>query len=267
MIGELSLPLVFVAGVVSFASPCFLPVVPVFVAYLTGSESTRAYPQFAALTREGFIVAAGGVGPRNIRAPKREVPGRSSPRVRSMANAVAFVGAFSAVFILIWLLIATVGWAVGDYRDLMRIGGGVVLILLGLVTAGLLNFQWMSGSNRVPLNSTREPTLRRSALMGLGFGAGWSPCVGPVLGVVLGMAVTSGSAGLGTALLVVYCLGLGLPFLLVAAGATWVTARLQWFSRNYAVIQKVSAALLILLGFLMVANLLAPLSDLSWMTV
>ena len=103
--------------------------------------------------------------------------------------------------------------------------------------------------------------------MGLGFGAGWSPCIGPVLGVVLGLAVASESAMLGTGLLIVYCLGLGLPFLLVAAGATWLSERLSWFGRHYRVVQWISSGLLILLGLLMITNLMAPLSSFSWLTL
>ena len=103
--------------------------------------------------------------------------------------------------------------------------------------------------------------------MGLGFGAGWSPCIGPVLGGVLGVALTGGSIIKGGALLLLYCLGLGLPFILVSLGNTQITQKLSWFSRHYASIQKVAGILLILLGALIVTDLLAPLSGLTWLTV
>ncbi len=267
MTGAVSVPLVFLAGIISFASPCFLPVVPVFIAYLTGGEKSRAYPQFAGLPRNGFIAEAGGRPAANPLRKAKSVPVRNTSRVRGLANASVFVAAFSAVFVLLWFLTATLGWVVGDYRDVLRIIGGIVLIVLGLVTGGLLDFQWLAQNRGPNIPVGGAPTLGRSALMGFGFGAGWSPCIGPVLGVVLGIAMTSGSTALGTGLLIVYCLGLGLPFLLVAAGATWLTERLGWFSRHYRAVQKTSAALLILLGLLMVTNLLAPLSGFSWLTV
>ena len=263
MTGAVSLPLVFLAGVISFASPCFLPVVPVFITYLTGSGPSEANPLFASMPAKGMLGAGGVmVSTRGTQTLQRE-----TTRARGIANAAAFVAAFSTVFILLWVMIATVGWAVGDYRDLLRIVGGSVLIVLGLVTGGLLNFQWLAKTQRSPLLTQGAPTLGRSALMGFGFGAGWSPCIGPVLGVVLGMAVSAGSIGMGTALLVVYCLGLGLPFILVAAGAASITKRLSWFSRHYGTVQKVSAVLLIALGLLLVADLLAPLSSLTWVSV
>lgn len=265
MTGAVTLPLVFMAGVLSFASPCFLPVVPVFVTYLTGAQPTPTF-RFAALPARGFV----GTGSAQTAAYRARTDAPPSPmsKTRGLANAAVFVAAFSAVFISLWVLVAVVGWAVGDYRGILRVIGGVILILLGLVTAGLLNFQWRSGTNRVGIPAgSGAPTLGRSALMGLGFGAGWSPCIGPVLGVVLGLAVASESAMLGTGLLIVYCLGLGLPFLLVAAGATWLSERLSWFGRHYRVVQWISSGLLILLGLLMITNLMAPLSSFSWLTL
>lgn len=245
-----SFPLVFLAGIVSFAAPCFLPIVPVFVAYLAGQPAT-------------VPVATGFIRPedRQVQAP---VGGGKGMALR---NSLAFVAAFSAVFIGLWGLISLIGWVVGDFRPALRVGGGILLILLGLYTGGILKLSWLDRSMGGPKMKAGQPTMARSALMGLAFGAGWSPCIGPVLGVVLGMAVTTGSAGHGLALLVVYCLGLGLPFVLVALGVDRLTAKLSWFSRHFRAIQLISAALLMLMGFLMITDLLAPLSGFSWVNL
>ncbi len=268
----ISLPLVFLAGVVSFASPCFLPIVPVFISYLSGGSEPKKFPQLARASVSGFIGEenrSASSPSAGVRTPRLSASRLGDGKSRTLLNAAAFVGAFSAVFVLLWVLIATVGWAAAGYKDTLRVIGGMVLLVLGLITAGLLRFDWMGrlAPNARMGRDFGAPTLGRSALMGLGFGAGWSPCIGPVLGVVLGLSVNSGSVLTGTFLLVLYCLGLGLPFLLVAAGATWVTERLSWFSRHYQAVQYVSAALLMSMGVLMITNLLAPLSGFSWITV
>lgn len=261
-----SLPLVFLAGVASFASPCFLPIVPVFAAYLSGSAPAERYAKLAVGSGNGFISP-----PERAASTKRtdtKTQG-SAGRVRVALNATVFVMAFSAVFIGLWLAVAAVGWVVGDYREVLRIIGGSLLILMGLVMSGWLQLDWMS--RRVPSGLVPAPgsevTLGRSVLMGLGFGAGWSPCIGPVLGVVLGVALTGGSILKGGALLALYCLGLGLPFVLVALGLSQITAKLSWFSRHYATVQTVAGVLLIGLGALIVTDLLAPLSGFTWLTV
>jgi cytochrome c-type biogenesis protein len=227
----LSVPLVLLAGVMSFASPCFLPVVPVFVGYLAGR--------------------GGGTS-----------PGR---RAAAVGHAVTFVGAFTLVFVLMWSLVGVVGWAVGDHRAILRVAGGAVLIVLGLHTAGLVRVPLADRTLRARYSPaiTDPPTHRRSALLGLAFGAGWTPCIGPVLGGVLGLATHSDTVLGGAALLLVYALGLGLPFVLVCAGASGLTRRLSWFARHHRVVSAWSGALLVAVGFLMVADLLPRLAALT----
>lgn len=225
----LTVPLVLLAGVVSFASPCFLPVVPVFVGYLAGR----------------------GAG--------------TGRRAAAVGHAATFVGAFTLVFVLLWSLVGVVGWAVGDHRAILRVAGGAVLIVLGLHTAGLVRVPLADRTLRARYSPAiaEPPTHRRSALLGLAFGAGWTPCIGPVLGGVLGLATRSDSVLGGAALLVVYALGLGLPFVLVCAGASGLTRRLSWFARHHRAVSAVSGALLVAVGFLMVADLLPRLAALT----
>ena len=253
-----TLPLAFLAGVVTFASPCFLPVVPVFIAYLAG----QAQPMGTARVAVGALAAGGAARPATV-----PVASGAPARRAALVYAGVFVAAFSAVFVAMWALISLIGWAAGDLRPALRIGGGIVLTLLGLYATGLLKVPALDRTRRAhpELNDARGPSVRRSAAMGVAFGAGWSPCIGPVLGVILGMSLAGETAGLP--LLLVFCIGIGAPFMLLAFGATWVTSRLRWFSRHYRAVQIVSGALLIVMGVLMIADLLAPLSAIAWTRV
>ncbi|MDR1711538.1 MAG: cytochrome c biogenesis protein CcdA [Propionibacteriaceae bacterium] len=235
---ELTLPLVLLAGVVSFASPCFLPVVPVFASYLGGQ--TAAVP------------SSSGPTPPRARA------------LRGALHASVFTAAFTTVFVALWAAVAFIGWAVGDYRPWLRIAGGAILVVLGLQLTGLLRIGLLDRMLRPAYtpDGSAPPTLRRSVLLGLAFGAGWTPCIGPVLGGVLGLATNASSVGGGVGLLLVYSLGFGLPFVLVCAGISSVAARLSWFARHQRQVNCVAGALLILVGFLMIADLLSRLSSL-----
>jgi cytochrome c-type biogenesis protein len=107
-----------------------------------------------------------------------------------------------------------------------------------------------------------RPSLGRSTLLGVVFAAGWTPCVGPILGGIIGLASVSGSVAWGTVLLLSYALGLGIPFILVAIGATAVSGRLGWFRRHEAAVSLVTGGMLVLVGFLMITNLFVRLPSL-----
>ena len=221
------------AGVLSFASPCFLPVVPVFVAYLTGQQAQQG-------------AAAVGAG-----------AARPARRWFAAGQAVAFMVAFAAVFIALWSLIGLLGWAVGGYRSWLRVIGGVVLVAMGLHMAGLIHIAILDRALRVNYrpDTAQAPSLRRSLLLGLAFGAGWTPCIGAILAAVLGLATTRDSVGQGVVLMVVYSIGLGLPFVLVCVGVSGVIARLAWFAKHQRGVNVVVGLFMIAVGFLMIADL------------
>lgn len=273
-----TLPVAFLAGIVSFASPCFLPIIPVFLTYLIGEKSPAPVAAGAGSrggqlpgvgqlpargSAGGFITAADRVAAQNaIRTARPAVSRR-----RALANTAAFVAAFTAVFVGLWVAIATLGWAAGGLKPALRVSGGIVLLVLGVYTLGWLPLPALDRTWRSGAAPVGEPTPVRSALMGLAFGAGWSPCIGPVLGAIIGLALTKGSLLAGTGLLLVYSAGLGLPFVLLALGATGVTERLSWFTRHQKAVQTVSGILLLLVGFLLLTDLLAPLSSFTWLNL
>jgi cytochrome c-type biogenesis protein len=115
----------------------------------------------------------------------------------------------------------------------------------------------------LPAGAAGSPGYGRSALFGVAFAAGWSPCIGPILGGIIGLASATASVAVGTTLLLAYAAGLAVPFLAVAMGATWVATRLGWVSRHHHAVSLVSGALLVVLGVLMITNLLARLAAFS----
>jgi cytochrome c-type biogenesis protein len=233
------------AGVVSFASPCSLPLVPAYVGYMVGSTD----------------------------------PDSPARRRIALTQSLAFVAGFTAVFVAIWASVGLVGYLVRDAADALRIVGGVVLIVMGLHIAELVTVPSLHRELRVPVSVlagpvpgsepgpgtapyTVAPSMVRSSLLGVVFAAGWSPCVGPILGGIIGLASVSESVGRGTVLLLAYAVGLGIPFILVAVGAAEVNGRLGWFRAHHDVVSMVTGALLVVVGFLMITDLLARTSTL-----
>jgi cytochrome c-type biogenesis protein len=235
---NVSLAVAFVAGVVSFASPCCLPLVPAYVTYMVGTTPA----------------------------------GAASARRVALKQAVAFVLGFTVVFVALWASVGLVGYLLRDYVGVLRQVGGAALIVMGLHVAGLVNIPALLRQATVPADRVmgtrrtadgtvlvQDPKLARSALFGVVFAAGWTPCVGPILGGIIGLASLRDSVGQGAVLLVVYALGMGLPFVLVAVGATAVSRRLEWFRRHEAAVSLVTGATLMVVGFLMITNLLVKL--------
>jgi cytochrome c-type biogenesis protein len=136
---------------------------------------------------------------------------------------------------------------------------------MGLHVAGVISVSTLYREARLPLGSSdgterSAPSYGRSALLGVIFSAGWTPCIGPILGGIIGLASVSASVAQGTVLLFVYAIGLGVPFVLVAVGATAVSDRLAWFRRHQTAVNVLTGAMLVAIGFLMITNTFARLS-------
>ncbi len=233
-----SIPLAFLAGLVSFLSPCVFPLMPAYAAYLSGRAGNAELAMAS-----GGTVATGG-------------------RSAVMTSGIAFVAGFSLVFIAEYYLLEGVLAVTVFQRNLElinRLAGGVIM-LLALQTMGVLRFGWLMRERRIHLQATRGTA--GGLLLGLTFAAGWLPCLGPQLGAILTLAQNRDFGGLPFMLL--YCLGLAIPFLLVALLADRLQGLLRSVNRHLRVISIVAGAILFAFGLLMATGQLTVLSSLSF---
>lgn len=248
----LAMPVAAAAGAVTFLSPCCLPLVPGYLAYLTGmtgADTTASAAETAAPATEA-VNAAGGVTTRTRTAPAgMAVP----PRGRAVAGTALFVLGFSVVFAFFGLAFGGLGQLFSAHdRVLTQVLGGVT-ILLGLMFAGVFDrFTW---AGRVFRPSVRpQAGLAGAPLLGVLFGFGWSPCIGTTLGAVLALSESSGTAPRGAFLAFIYGLGLGIPFLIVAVAFQRVVNVLGFFRRNARTVAMIGGGLLIAMGILEVTG-------------
>lgn len=214
-----ALPIALLAGIISFASPCVLPLVPGYLGYVGGFTET---------------------------AEGREKAGRR----RLLLGVTLFILGFSVVFVTFGLLFGVAGLLLKPWHDLITRIAGVVIILLGLVFVGAFNFMQRS----LKPGWKVATGLIGAPILGVVFGLGWAPCIGPTLAAVLSLSLDGGSPARGAILGAVYCLGLGIPFLLVALGFGWVSGSVKWLKRNIRLVNIIGGALLILIGILMVTG-------------
>lgn len=217
---NLPMGVAFLAGLVSFLSPCVLSLVPAYVGYL----SSRA------VTTTGQVTAS---------------------RWATLSHGLAFVLGFSVVFVLLGMAASAVGALLFDLQDLLVRVGGIVVIVFGLHTMGVIHLPFLEYDTR--RQQAPDPRLGyvSSALMGVFFSAGWAPCVGPILGAVLTMALSSDGVNRGGVLLTAYSLGLGIPFLLAAAGVGNVSAVLRRYGRHLRWVSIATGVLLVVIGVLL----------------
>lgn len=256
--------LAFVAGLVAFVSPCFFPLVPVLAAYLGGdsARTTTAMPALAGsrFGSDGFIVSRASAAQAAVEADRA-----TRRRSRSFVGAIAFVLGFSTVFVTFWVAVALVGLVVADIKPLMRMLGGSVMVVFGAATAGLFTLPTLK-SARPKHRDGVNVSASQGFLLGCAYGAGATPCFGPLLASVLGMILVAETAGAGLLLLLVFCLGFGLPIVLVTVGFTQLLDKLGWLVRYHRPIRIISGTIMIIFGFLMIADLMGWFSGFAWLS-
>lgn len=216
---EISLAFAFLAGLISFLSPCIAPLVPGYLALLSGA------------TVDGQQATARGIN------------------WRLMQTSFSFVAGFTLMFVALGASAVTIGGLLEAHRTSMVRLSGAFMIIMGLVMLGLFRLPWLLRERRWH----REPrrfTPSESLLLGTAFGFGWTPCLGPVLAVILAYTSTVETVQLGTALLASYSLGLGLPFLLIGAGIGWIDGFARWLRRWSGLMNAASGLVLIAIGVL-----------------
>ncbi|MGH2653344.1 MAG: cytochrome c biogenesis CcdA family protein [Actinomycetota bacterium] len=213
--------LALVAGVISFTSPCCLPLMPGYVAYVSGVAAEEA--------------------------------GSVAVRRRVLGAAALFVLGFAAVFTILGASASLAGGFLLRNRPVVEKVGGAFVIGMGLVTMGILRVPLLYREARFDLGRVRRGPLGAVPL-GMAFAIGWTPCVGPVLAGILTAAATTGTAWVGAGLLFVYSLGLGIPFLLLALGQARAAGAFSWLRRHGRGIERVGGSVLVLMGVLMIAG-------------
>jgi len=248
--------LALAAGVVSFASPCVLPLVPGYLSYLAGlvgADETAAQRQVTGAP----VAGPAAVGPAD-RRPEAGSDGSggstATVRTRAVTATVLFVAGFTAVFLAESLLVLGVASVLLEYADLLTRIGGVVMIVMGLAMLG-----WIRPLQReARIHARPSGRVWGAVLLGAFFAIGWTVCLGPTFIGVNALVVSTdwnGNAWRGLTLVVLYCLGLGLPFVALAFGFGWATSAVGVLRRHSRTIQVVGGGLLIVIGLLMVSGL------------
>jgi cytochrome c-type biogenesis protein len=229
---DISLYIAFAAGLLSFLSPCVLPLVPSYVAFITGLS-------FEELTNE---------------QPKQKL------RRTILAHSLLFILGFSVLFASLGASASLLGQFLAEYRDTIRIVGGILVILFGLFISGVFSFSFLQQEKKFHLQ--RKPLgYIGSFLVGMTFAAGWTPCVGPILSSILLYASTADDMRSGILLLFAYSLGLGIPFLVCSLALNTFLTAFQKARRYIGLFTKIGGALLILVGILLLTNSFVWLND------
>src|SRR5579859_6569979 len=266
----LALPVAAAAGAVTFLSPCCLPLVPGYLSFVTGmAGASGAAPAAAAGSVSGSAPLApeGPDGPDGSAvavAARPVAPAVPAPRARVVAGTALFVLGFSVVFVAYGAALGGLGHLLtGHARLLTRILGGLT-ILLGLLFAGV--FDRFSFAGRIVRPSARPRAgLAGAPLLGVMFGLGWTPCIGPTLTAVLALSASSGTVARGALLAFVYALGLGIPFLFVSLGFQLAMRAFAFARRRARLVTRVGGAMLVCVGLLEVTG--AWTTFMAWLQV
>ncbi len=216
---QISIGLAFLAGLASFLSPCVFSLVPAYVGYLSGLAAGEGTDQ--------------------------------SNRWVTFTHGLAFVLGFSVVFVLLGVAASFAGGLLYDLRYWLSKVGGIVVVVFGLHMIGVFHIPFLAYDTRVQQAPDPKWGYLSSALMGVFFSAGWSPCVGPVLGAILTLAINGGSISLGAMLLTAYSIGLGIPFLVAALGIGWVTTILRKYGKTMRYVEIAMGVILVAIGVML----------------
>ena len=215
---QLNAATAFLAGLVSFVSPCVLPLVPSYLSFLTGTS---------------------------LEDLKSDINARTKARV--LLHALAFVAGFTVIFVAIGLSASAIGAFFAGNKRFVELFGGAIIVVLGLQMMGIFKIPALMMDKRVHLQG-RKPSYWVSFLVGLGFAAGWSPCIGPILSGIILLAASQRTIGEATFLLFAYSMGLAIPFLVTAAAITQSLGALGRIKRFMPAIEATSGAVLVATG-------------------
>lgn len=246
----LAVPIAVLAGLVSFLSPCVLPLVPGYLGFL-GSAVTPREPAGQAAgrdeTRRSARISEDAAGSVRV---STDSPTSAPGRGRLLLGVGLFIAGFTVVFLAMGVFAGTVGRVFFEYQEVITRVLGAVVIVLGLVFVGMFGF-----AQRIYRPQLRQNLgLAGAPLLGIAMGIGWAPCIGPTLAAILSIALSQADPTRAGVLAVAYSLGLGIPFVLLALGASWATRSVAFVRRHIRVVNIAGGALLVVLGLLMVTG-------------
>jgi cytochrome c-type biogenesis protein len=223
---DLSLPVAFLAGIISFFAPCVLPLLPAYIGYITGVSLED-------LKSSGY-----------------------KPYLKKiLVSNLFFVLGFSIVFVALGIAASGLGALLRKYADIVQRLGGLIILVFGLEFAGIINLAFLAKEKRATLPAWAKGLgYIRAFLLGFIFAAAWTPCIGLVLGSILALAAVSGTVSQGAALLLAYSLGISTAFMLVSLTLTSATKYLRLFRNHPGLLAKLSGMLLIILGALLLTD-------------
>lgn len=222
----------FVAGLLTYLSPCLLPLIPAFIAYITGVS----YQDL----KDG--------GKKNALCKK------------TILHALLFIAGFSVVFILLGLTATIVGKTLFQYQKFIRVAGGILIMLFGLQLLGVLNLDFLAKERKLPIMA-KGASYFGSFLIGVTFATAWTPCAGPILGSILVLAGTKANVLMGAKLLTVYSLGIAIPFFITAVLVNSFLGQFNKFQKAIGVINIIGGVFLIIVGILVATNYLSVVSE------
>jgi cytochrome c-type biogenesis protein len=223
---DVSYPVAFGAGIVSFFAPCVIPLLPAYVSYVTG-----------------------------VSLSELEDKGYSLFRKKLFFSSLLYIIGFSIVFVLLGTTAASIGYALRRYELVIQRVGGLIIFILGLQFSGFLNISFLIRERKLDLpNWVNKLGYLRSFFIGLIFATAWTPCVGVVLGSILALAAVSGTVFEGSLLLFVYSLGISIPFLIVSLTLASAPKYLNFINKHIRIISVISGSILAVLGLMLLTN-------------
>lgn len=227
----------FTAGVLTFLSPCILPLIPSFIVYITG-------------------ISLG-----HLKDDHKTGIESSKVHRKTIAHTLVFIAGFSVVFVALGLTATVIGQALFQYQKAIRMGGGLLIIFFGLTLMGVIKLKIMEQDHHLQVHAKRASYLG-SFLVGLTFAAAWTPCAGPILGSILVIAGTEGNAARGATLLALYSAGIAVPFMLTALAINQFTKFFNKFKKVMGYVNIVGGVLLIVVGIIIMTDSLNKISQL-----
>lgn len=266
-IGGVGLLVAFAAGLLSIASPCVLPLVPAYLGYLTGaslegSDADKRRPREpAAETVLAGAARGSGVGVSTIIPASAGTTALVARPPSPFLHALSFVSGFSLVFVLFGVSLGIVGFFLRDQQDIILKLAGGTLIVLGLHMTGVITIPFLAQERRLNAGGAKIG-YGRSFVVGSAFSAGWSPCIGPTLGAILALAVSSGTVAQAGILLLAYAAGLSVPFLALGLAYSSVKPVYNRVKRYLGLVNYASGILIIIVGILIFTDSLINLNNL-----